>query len=82
MAGYIRELVSKGKRRYHDEKYNLDLTYITPKLIAMSFPGSGIRKLFRNSIDTVAKFLEEHHRNTYKLFNLSQNTFDKSKFNY
>lgn len=54
MADRIRKAVSKNKRRFENEKYNLDLTYITPKLIAMSFPGSGMKKLYRNSIDTVA----------------------------
>lgn len=43
-------------------EYNLDLTYIVEnRIIAMSFPGSGISSLFRNDIDDVARFLKEKH---------------------
>jgi phosphatidylinositol-3,4,5-trisphosphate 3-phosphatase/dual-specificity protein phosphatase PTEN len=37
----LREYVGGPKNRYKDEKFNLDLTYITPRLIAMAFPASG-----------------------------------------
>ena len=36
----IRNLVSKEKRRFKNEKYDLDLTYITDRVIAMGFPSS------------------------------------------
>ena len=38
----LRELVSGPKNRYKDDKFNLDLTYITSRLIAMAFPASGL----------------------------------------
>ena len=75
MANFIQKLVSKNKRRYKDEKYDLDLTYITNRLIAMSFPGAGVRKIYRNSIDKIREFLDERHPQRYKLFNLSMNDF-------
>jgi len=37
----LRNMVSKEKRRFKDEKYDLDLTYINDKIIAMGFPSSG-----------------------------------------
>jgi hypothetical protein len=37
----LRNLVSKEKRRFKDDKYDLDLTYINTKIIAMGFPSSG-----------------------------------------
>jgi phosphatidylinositol-3,4,5-trisphosphate 3-phosphatase/dual-specificity protein phosphatase PTEN len=46
----IRSLVSENRVRYKDEDFNLDLAYITPRLIAMGFPSSGLRKIYRNSI--------------------------------
>jgi phosphatidylinositol-3,4,5-trisphosphate 3-phosphatase/dual-specificity protein phosphatase PTEN len=49
---YIREKVSGSKNRYKDEKFNLDLTYITFRLIAMSFPADKFfDKVYRNNID-------------------------------
>lgn len=50
---YIRTLVSGKKKRYVDRKYNLDLSYITPRLIAMAYPASGLETVFRNSIIAV-----------------------------
>jgi hypothetical protein len=39
---WLRKIVSGKRRRFHDEKYDLDITYITNRVIAMSFPASGI----------------------------------------
>jgi phosphatidylinositol-3,4,5-trisphosphate 3-phosphatase and dual-specificity protein phosphatase PTEN len=55
---FLREIVGGPKNRYREKGYNLDLTYITPRIIAMAFPASGIEKLYRNSIDTIAELLE------------------------
>lgn len=53
----IRELVSGPKNRYREFGYNLDLTYITDRVIAMAFPASGLEKLYRNSVDSIKEFL-------------------------
>jgi hypothetical protein len=37
----MRNLVSKEKRRHKEGQYDLDLTYINDKIIAMGFPSSG-----------------------------------------
>jgi phosphatidylinositol-3,4,5-trisphosphate 3-phosphatase/dual-specificity protein phosphatase PTEN len=50
---YIRTLVSGKKKRFVDRKYNLDLSYITPRIIAMAYPGSGLEVIFRNNIEAV-----------------------------
>ena len=50
---FLRELVSGKKIRIREGGYNLDLTYITPRVIAMAYPASGLDKIYRNSIDEV-----------------------------
>lgn len=77
---YIRTLVSGRKKRFQDRKYNLDLSYITPRLLAMAFPGSGIETVYRNNIEEVAKFLQERHQNNYLVINLSGKKYDSKKF--
>ena len=60
----ITELVSKKKQRYKGEGYNLDLSYITDRLIAMGFPAQNFESLYRNSMDDVKRFLDEKHKVT------------------
>ena len=78
---YVRTLVSGKKLRFQDRKYNLDLSYITPRLIAMAYLGSGLEKIIRNSIDEVSLFLNERHGSNYLVINLSGKKYDKEKFN-
>ena len=42
MSMFIHHLVSQKKTRFIRDGYDLDLAYITPRLIAMGFPSTGI----------------------------------------
>jgi PTEN phosphatase family protein len=53
----LRKLVSGNRRRFKEENVNLDLTYITPNIIAMSYPSSGLESFYRNPIEKVINFL-------------------------
>ena len=35
MAGIVRTMVSKKKKRFTDDGFDLDLSYVTPRIIAM-----------------------------------------------
>lgn len=47
----IRKMVAGNRRRLENNDYSLDLTYITPRIIAMSYPSNGFESLYRNPID-------------------------------
>eukprot|EP00092_Neocalanus_flemingeri_P009379 GFUD01010093.1.p1 GENE.GFUD01010093.1~~GFUD01010093.1.p1 ORF type:complete len:615 (+),score=137.39 GFUD01010093.1:290-2134(+) len=81
----IRQRISENKRRFQVDGYDLDLTYITTNVIAMSFPSKGTKALYRNKIDSVSKFFEEKYsdeRNIdYMIYNLcSEMEYDHRKF--
>ena len=50
---YIRTVVSGKKNRFCEGGYNLDLTYVTSRIVAMAFPAEGIEGMYRNPIDQV-----------------------------
>ena len=44
MAATLKSIVSKKKCRYKEGKYDLDLTYISERIIAMGYPAEKVRK--------------------------------------
>ena len=76
-----RGLVSKKKKRFVDKAndIDLDLTYITPRVIAMGFPSVGKEAMFRNPLPAVQKFFEVYHPNDkFKVYNLCAERLYKS----
>ena len=57
MITMIRKIVGGPKKRTVWKEMDLDLTYITDRIVAMAFPASGIEKTYRNSIKDVSKYL-------------------------
>ncbi|KAI8968592.1 protein-tyrosine phosphatase-like protein [Mycotypha africana] len=88
MLNYVRTLVSENRKRFIDNDVNLDLSYITDRIIAMSYPSEGLECLYRNSITEVKKslfclsrFLDRRHAGHYKVYNLrSEKQYTLSKF--
>ena len=78
----IRRLVS-GNKRTSENGFDLNLTYIKPNIIAMGFPYEhldGIFKINGLKMDEVVRFLELRHQNHYRVYNLSERSYDPSKF--
>ena len=57
----IREKVSTNKFRFHDKDFNLDLTYITNRIIACGFPADGLEGLYRNKKEDLVRFFNHYH---------------------
>lgn len=77
----MRGLVSKKKRRFIIDDFDLDLTYITPRIIAMGFPSSGGERLYRNPLPQVQRFFEKRHPGHFRLYNLcSERAYDPCEF--
>lgn len=77
----LNRALSIDSSRYVDGEYNLDLTYITNRIIAMGFPGDSMKKIFGNNrIQKIAQYLDQYHHGTYLMFNLSRMSYDESKF--
>ncbi|XP_053187476.1 putative tyrosine-protein phosphatase TPTE isoform X1 [Scomber japonicus] len=78
-----RRMVSENKRRYQKDGFDLDLTYVTDRVIAMSFPSSGKQSFYRNPIKEVARFFDTKHEGHYKVYNLcSEKGYDPQFFHY
>jgi phosphatidylinositol-3,4,5-trisphosphate 3-phosphatase/dual-specificity protein phosphatase PTEN len=69
-----------SKNRHVEEGFNLDLTYITPRVIAMAFPAEGIESMFRNQLCDVAALLDRNHPNKYLIINASNRKYNYEKF--
>ncbi|XP_071328830.1 tensin-1 isoform X3 [Trachinotus anak] len=64
-----------------DESYELDLIYITERIISVSFPGSVDEQSYAANLREVASMLRSKHGHNYLLFNLSEKRYDISQLN-
>ena len=71
-SNLVRQLVSKAKNRFCFDEFDLDLTYITPKIIAMGKPSTSIEGMYRNKLEDVQEFFNKRHPNHYKVYNLCE----------
>ncbi|CEH14902.1 related to phosphatidylinositol--trisphosphate 3-phosphatase pten [Ceraceosorus bombacis] len=81
----IRHLVSGAKARHVDDELgvDLDLVYLTDRLILMAWPGSGLEALYRNPRNDVRRFLEKRHGPRYRVYNLVpryENSYESWEF--
>lgn len=62
-----RHVISENKRRFQQDGFDLDLVYVTSRIVAMSYPSSGKMSWYRNPIQVreraSAEFFEEPRQN-------------------
>nr|XP_054755265.1 uncharacterized protein LOC129261203 isoform X5 [Lytechinus pictus] len=61
--------------------FDLEVDYITERLIAVSFPSGGLENQYRSNLRDVVRMLKSKHNNCYVVFNLSRRRHDVSKLN-
>ena len=81
MLNWVRGKVSGNKKRVKESHYDLDLSYIGNRIIAMGYPAQGFEALYRNDFQSVRDFLDEKHGDNYMVYNLcSEKCYDATCF--
>ncbi|XP_040609283.1 tensin-1 isoform X9 [Mesocricetus auratus] len=65
--------------RAMEDSCELDLVYVTERIIAVSFPSTANEENFRSNLREVAQMLKSKHGGNYLLFNLSEQRPDITK---
>ncbi|KAJ4936921.1 hypothetical protein JOQ06_001506 [Pogonophryne albipinna] len=64
-----------------EEGYELDLTYITERIIAVSFPRGCTEEIYSHNLKDVTRMLKCKHADNYLIINLSEKRHDLTKMN-
>ncbi|XP_028282630.1 tensin-3-like isoform X2 [Parambassis ranga] len=64
-----------------EEGYELDLTYITERIIAVSFPRACSEEIYLHNLKDVTRMLKSKHADNYLIINLSERRHDLTKMN-
>ncbi|XP_035866306.1 tensin-3 [Phyllostomus discolor] len=59
----------------------LDLTYVTERIIAVSFPAGGSEEAYLHGLQEVTRMLRSKHGDNYLVLNLSEKRYDLTKLN-
>ena len=71
-TSFLKSLVSQDKNRFCFDGFDLDLTYITKRIIALGLPSTSYEALYRNDMNDVLNFFNERHPEHYKVYNLCE----------
>ncbi|KAK3546363.1 hypothetical protein QTP70_025771 [Hemibagrus guttatus] len=64
-----------------EEGYELDLTYVTERIIAVSFPQACSEETYLHNLKDVTRMLKSKHADNYLVINLSEKKHDLTKMN-
>jgi protein-tyrosine phosphatase len=83
-ASCFKRIVSKQKRRFENDQFDLDMAYISKRVIAMGYPAKSLEGIYRNSLHDVIKFFNTYHNDNVKIYNLcleKERIYEKKFFN-
>jgi hypothetical protein len=70
-SNFMQRKASETHKRFLGDSFDLDLSYITDRIIAMSFPAQSFsEQKWRNRIDEVKRFFQQRHFHATKIYNL------------
>ncbi|XP_024902255.1 tensin-3 isoform X2 [Pteropus alecto] len=64
-----------------EDSHELDLTYVTERIIAVSFPAGCSEESYLHSLQEVTHMLRSKHGDNYLVLNLSEKRYDLTKLN-
>mmetsp|Transcript_29313 Transcript_29313/g.77001 ORF Transcript_29313/g.77001 Transcript_29313/m.77001 type:complete len:1413 (+) Transcript_29313:40-4278(+) len=79
VQGKLRGLVSQNRRRFTKYGFDLDVTYITNRVVAMSAPVFGRHSSYRNDIHVVSRFLAYMHYGNFFVVNLCDTYYSSDR---
>ena len=78
---FFRNLMPSNANRLKENNLNLDFSYITPRVTAMSYPSSNaFEQIYHNDINEVSMYINSKHPKHYSIYNLSGIEYDYNKF--
>ncbi|GAB6021167.1 hypothetical protein CHUAL_003797 [Chamberlinius hualienensis] len=79
---YLHDYRHRTRLRLRPQTVEMDLYFITERIISVSFPMTGMDDSYRNSLQEVIKMLRNKHGENYMIFNLSDRRNDMSQLNH
>ncbi|KAL6075667.1 Phosphatidylinositol 3,4,5-trisphosphate 3-phosphatase tpte2, variant 2 [Balamuthia mandrillaris] len=77
----VRRLVGENKQRFQQDGFDLDLAYVTDRMIVMSVPATKVESLYRNHINDVVRFFNTRHGGHYRIYNMcAERDYSHAKF--
>ena len=80
LSNLVRKAVSSGRATTVHEGHVLDVSYISPRLLGMSFPSEGWTTVWRNDARVVRDFLTARHKSRWHVWNLTEHAYNPALF--
>lgn len=80
VVNFLRKTVANGRNTTVHQGQVLDVSHITPRLVAMSYPCEGVNAMWRNDVTAVRDYLISRHQSCWKVWNLTEHSYPSRLF--